>query len=99
MWKKTAIFFHVSFIIYTKSCFCINEKGVIYTKWHFCINEKGVIYTKRRFCINEKGVIYIKWRFCINENLYFVLPKLQKEYDKGADKSSNKYTFGAGILP
>ena len=56
-WKKNVIFFHVSFLIYTK------------------------------------------WRFCINENLYFVLPELQKEYNKGADKSSNKYTFGAGILP
>ena len=82
--KKTALFFHVSFIIYTKRC--------------FCINEKGVIYTKRRFCINEKGVIYMKRRFCINENLYFTLPKFQKEYDKGADKSGDQHTLGTGIL-
>ena len=68
--EKIAIFFYVSFLIYTK--------------W--------------RFCINEKGVIYIKWRFCINENLYFTLPKFQKEYDKGADKGSNQYTLGTGIL-
>lgn len=68
--ERNAIFFHVSFIIYTKSC--------------FCINEKGVIYTKRRFCINE--------------NLYFTLPKFQKEYDKGADKSGDQHTLGARIL-
>ena len=41
--EKNVIFFHVSFIIYTK--------------WHFCINEKGVIYTKRRFCINERSYL------------------------------------------
>ena len=37
--EKKWHFFHVSFIIYTKSCFCINEKGVIYTKSCFCIND------------------------------------------------------------
>ena len=68
--ERNAIFFHVSFIIYTKSC----------------------------FCINEKGVIYIKWRFCINENLYFALPKFQKEYDKGTDKGGDQHTLGTGIL-
>ena len=43
-------------------------------------------------------LIYTKWRFCINENLYFTLPKFQKEYDKGADKSGDQHTLGTGIL-
>jgi hypothetical protein len=30
--------------------------------------------------------------------LFFTLPKFQKEYDKGADKSGDQHTLGTGIL-